>query len=172
MTFRGAAILAGSPLVWRALIVAVAGIGIAAELAAPAAPSGSAPLPPDPTVSGSPNGRAVRASVTDYPDIAEHPLFSPSRRPWSPPRKPLAEEATPAQKLAPPSGYTVAGVIIGDDIRRALLKPPGGGPIAIFREGQEVDGWTLRAIGPDKLHFEMDGSVYDLGFPAPRQGGR
>ena len=114
----------------------------------------------------------MRASVTDYPGIAEHPLFSPSRRPWAPPPKPLADAAPPAPKLAPPSGYTVAGVIVGDDVRRALLKPSGGGPIVILREGQEVDGWTLRAIGPDRLQFEMDGSVYDLGFPAPRQGGR
>ncbi|HEU0155380.1 MAG TPA: hypothetical protein VFQ82_04865 [Stellaceae bacterium] len=62
----------------------------------------------------------------------------------------------------------MTGVVIGARGRTAVLKAKSGGKTVILGEGQKLDGWTLRAIGLDSLHFEAAGATFDLKFQSPR----
>lgn len=163
---RGLTLLA-APLVWRsALVLLAAGVAIR-ELAAPSVPaiSGASPLAASraasmPAATG--GGPAIA-----YPAIAQHPLFSPTRRPWLPPPTPAARAAAAP---APPASFTVIGTVIGDGVRRAIVRPPNGDKTIVLAEGQILQGWTLRRIGHERLRFENDGATYELRFPPPRPG--
>jgi hypothetical protein len=163
---RGLALLA-APLAWRSALVLLAAAIAVRELATPSVPAVSA-APPlavsraalTPAAAGSRPGIA-------YPAIAQHPLFSPTRRPWLPPPAPATREAAAP---APPASFTVIGTVIGDGVRRAIVRPPNGDKTIVLAEGQILQGWTLRRIGRERLRFENDGATYELRFPPPRPG--
>ena len=73
-----------------------------------------------------------------------------------------ALERRPAARRGEP------GVLISEGARTALLKPSDGGKTVFISEGQQLNGWTLREITRDALHFESGGNAYDLKFPTPR----
>jgi hypothetical protein len=157
-----------APLAWRGLIVLAAGLALGAEVAvrweqAPAvAPSmladpdekpGPAPSPPD-----------------VYAAIGEHPLFQASRSPWTAPAAPRAQSA--ARTPAAPTDYVLAGVVISDSGRSAIVRPGNAPQTILISEGQTLNGWTLRRIDAAGLHFEAGNQAFDLGFPNIRPSGR
>lgn len=75
--------------------------------------------------------------------IAARPLFSPERRPPSPP----AEQPTFVDIAKPEWSWRLAGTMIASDRREALFVRQGDRLAA--GEGQQIDGWTLSAIRPD-----------------------
>ena len=106
-----------------------------------------------------------------YPAIAEHPLFYPTRQPWVPPPPKPAPPAPQAQAPTAPhplQKYQLVGIVISEGMRTALLKPTDGSKTVVISEGQDLNGWTLREISRDALHFESAGATYDLKFPTPR----
>jgi hypothetical protein len=106
--------------------------------------------------------------------IAQHPLFHPSREPWVPPPTPAPSlrpvnlpPAAPA--VQPLRNYTLTGLVLSGVTRSALIRAANGNKTIVLREGQILDGWTLKGIGSDGLHFEASGSQFDLRFPiAPK----
>ena len=162
---RGLALLT-APLAWRSAVVLLAAAIAIRELAAPSVPavSDASPLAA-PRAASMPAAIGGRPGVA-YPAIAQHPLFAPTRRPWLPPPTPAAREAAPA----PPAAFTVIGTVIGDGVRRAIVRPPNGDQTIVLAEGQILQGWTLRRIGRERLRFENDGATYELRFPPPGPG--
>ena len=65
------------------------------------------------------------------------------------------------------ASFTVIGTVIGDGVRRAIVRPPNGDKTIVLAEGQILQGWTLRRIGHERLRFENDGATYELRFPPP-----
>jgi hypothetical protein len=75
-----------------------------------------------------------------FSEVLARPVFSPIRRPGA-----------QAGALAPSSSFTLVAIIIAPGDRHALLG--FGQPAKIVRvsEGQDVGGWTVEAILPEKV---------------------
>ena len=172
MNIRNAVAAVTAPLSWRAVLVLMAALAVAAEWIMPRelaeympAPAAASDAPP----AGSP--AAARAAAT-YAAIAEHPLFYPTRQPWAPP--PAAETKAPLPQAAtvPLANYVLAGVVITNANRVALLKSSTTAKTLTLTEGRDLDGWTLREISREGLRFESGGATYDMRFPALKTGTR
>ena len=172
MNFRRAIACATTPLAWRAVLALAAAITVAGawiaprELAQYASALGTAINVP---VEGGP---AAAPSTGTYPAIAEHPLFYPTRQPWATPPPPAAATTTAQTGPAPLANYTLTGVVITDAIRVALLKSSNTAKTIALTEGRELDGWILREIGRERLHFESGSATYDMSFPLPQKPAR
>lgn len=127
------------------------------------------------------NSLKVATSVVAVPSvdpvITEHPLFYPSRKPWVPPLPtPVAPvhivaSPPPRPRRAPPSNYILVGTLLSGDTHSALLRQANGNKTTAVREGQVLDGWTLREIREGHVLFEADGSLFELTFPPLSQAG-
>ncbi|MGH7065378.1 MAG: hypothetical protein ACREET_14990 [Stellaceae bacterium] len=171
MIVQSAGALLTAPLVWRSALVVAAALAAASQIAAPTKLTVAAPASLAPSAAAEAAGRAaVLPRQASYAAIAEHPLFYPTRQPWVAPASPAA----PDRPVPPPKGasslenYQLTGIVIGAHGRTAVLKTKSGSKTVILTEGQKLDGWTLRAIGPDQLRFEAAGSSFDLKFQSPR----
>ena len=90
MILRRAIAFVTAPLSWRSAVVLAAGLAAAAQLAAPTEPTVSGPPPIAAAAAPSLTNRAVVRGLPNYPDIAGHPLFYPTRQPWAPPAVPVS----------------------------------------------------------------------------------
>ena len=159
-----------APLGWRSAVLLLAVMTAVWQLAVPIELPVSAPLPSPPAATP-PAAASVAAVSSAYPAIAEHPLFFPTRQPWAPPVPKAAPPVPPAPVPAaahPLKKYQLVGVMISEGARTALIMPSDGGKTVFISEGQQLNGWTLREITREALHFESGDAAYDLKFPTPR----
>lgn len=169
MSLHQAVALARAPLTWRSVLVLMAATAVAGEWIAPQrlavyAPAQSVAI--DVPRSSSP--AAVPPAAT-YPAIAEHPLFYPTRQPWTPPA--VETKAPPTQTgPVPLANYVLVGVVITNANRAALVKSSTNAKTVTLTEGRELKGWTLREITRERLRFESGGAAWDMGFPAAKPG--
>ncbi len=164
MTSRRAIALATGPLGWRSLAVLAAAIAVVAQLAMPVrlpAPDPLAATQPAASLRARP---AAARPATRYPAIAEHPLFSPTRQPYVPPKAPPVTVAA----RAPLRDYLLLGTVVEGNTRIALIKPPGRHGTIRAVPGQTIAGWKLREIMPDALEFENGAARFALHFSNPR----
>jgi hypothetical protein len=158
------------PLGWRSTVALLAALAALWQWAMPIELPVSA-LPPSPTAAALAMADPAAPVSPAYPAIAAHPLFYPARQPWVPlpPKATLPVPAAPAPTAPHPlQKYQLIGVVISDGARTALLKPSDGGKTVAISEGQQLNGWTIREISRDALHFESAGDAYDIKFPTPR----
>jgi general secretion pathway protein N len=95
----------------------------------------------------------------DYPAIAAYPLFYPTRTPWAPP-----PPAPPPPEVAAPSTlvpYTLVGVVVSGSTRNALVRGQAK-KVVTLSEGQEIEGWTLKSITPERLYFSAGEATYEM----------
>lgn len=85
-------------------------------------------------------------------EILQRPLFSPSRRP--PDNAPMDESAK-AEKEPLKLPGRLEGTAILPGIREALFEREGDKPVAV-KEGQNIDGWTVASIQPDRVILRSD----------------
>jgi len=79
--------------------------------------------------------------LRNYAEVTARPLFSQTRRP--PPEVP---SGPPAQT----SSFTLVGTILSERGRHALIEHGQPPRLERFTEGQEIDGWVIEKILPDK----------------------
>ena len=157
------------PLAWRALLLGAAAAALAAQIAAKAPlPQATAPAGDVAATLVIPAGPGERLAVA-YPDVTAHPLFDPTRLPWSPPPPPPPPPIepvvlAPAPPLQPPRDYVLAGIILSAGQHRALLRA-GTGRILQVTEGQAVEGWTVTSIDRGRLRLSLGEASYELAFP-------
>lgn len=158
-------------LAWRLVLVIAAAYALFAVWRAPAV---DLPVPVQPTATATP-AQAIEAArnanaagPASYSAIAEHPLFYPSRAPWRPPPPPAAPPAK-STALAPLTNYALVGVIVSGDTGSALIKPRGGKKTIFLGVGQELDGWMLKEITRDRLHFAAGNATYDMNVAKPSE---
>ncbi|MBS0561866.1 MAG: hypothetical protein JSR21_17595 [Proteobacteria bacterium] len=153
---------------WRAALVLTGAAFLAAETVtpweipqatAPAAASSPAAFAPPPARGGG-----------DYPAIAAHPLFHPSRAPWTPP-PPAAAPAPDGAVTGPLDGFVLTGMVGSGNARTAILRG-GDGKSVLLSEGDALNGWTVRRIDADGLHLESGTMTTDLTFPHAQAGAR
>jgi hypothetical protein len=158
-------------LTWRLVLVVAAAYALFVVWTAPVV---DLPVRAQPTATAKPAHaieaarNANAAGAAPYSDIAEHPLFYPSRVPWRPPPPPVAPPAK-STALAPLTKYALVGVIVSGDTRSALIKPPGAKKTIFLGVGQELDGWMLKEITRDRLHFAAGNARYDMNVAKPSE---
>ena len=98
-----------------------------------------------------------------FAEIIDRPLFSSSRR---------AESAGTSVAASQSMGFSLLGVVISTDDPVALLKPDAGGEPLRARQGDEISGWRVARIEPDRvviLHDMVERELHmDFAAPAPQ----
>lgn len=161
LALRLVAFLAAGAAFWSAISLPPVFTADGPADAARPAPAQAAPA------GGTPDD--LRGESDQASRIAAHPLFYPSRKPWTPPpppEPPKGEEKPPAPPL---SGYKLVGVVISGTSQSALIKEPSGEKTLVLQAGQTLDGWELKRVTKDKVHFESGGQAYELAFPRPAE---
>jgi general secretion pathway protein N len=153
-------------LTWRFAALAVAAAIVALLLTLPSEQFGAPEAVSEPTNPRRTTELAAEAPVAravDYPAIAEHPLFYPSRKPWQPPPPPAPAPPPPVVAAAPSplTNYFLVGVVLSDSMRSALVRAQAD-KILTLSEGQEIDGWTLKEITPERLIFTAGNATYEM----------
>jgi len=95
----------------------------------------------------------------EYPAITTYPLFYPTRTPWAPP-----PPAPPPPVVAAPSTlvpYSLVGVVVSGSARRALVRTQAK-KVVTLSEGQDLEGWTLKSITPERLYFTSGDASYEM----------
>jgi hypothetical protein len=156
--------LANGPLAWRGFAVAAIAMAAVAQLAMPVR------LPAADPINATPAAGVRRAAPPPHPAglysaIAEHPLFSPSRQPYVPPKASAPAAVAEHSVLR---DYQLLGIVVEGDTRIALLKPPDGHQTIHAVPGQTIAGWKLRQITPQLVEFENGTASLALHFSTPR----
>ncbi len=87
--------------------------------------------------------------------IVERPLFSWSRRPYSPPVDDVVAETAPeVQELS----VKLAGTMLAGSSRLALFTHPSKGLLRL-RQGQDVDGWRIVDIRDDEVRLQLGDDI-------------
>lgn len=155
---RGAAALA-----WRFAAVLVAAAAAEIMLTTPTAQFGAPARAPDRAPvhqSDEPAAETAAPRDVNYPAIAAHPLFYPSRMPWTPPPPPA-----PAPVAVAPSTlttYNLVGVVVSGSMRSAMIKAAQANKTVTLSEGQELEGWTLKSITRERLFFSSGETTYEM----------
>jgi hypothetical protein len=115
----------------------------------------SAPVPPETQAPAPSPPPFALAPLEDFSETMERPLFLPSRRP-------LVAEDAPQQigQGVERNLFTLMGVIIAPDERMAIVERRRTGDVLRLVEGQQVDGWLVDAILPDRMRLTY-GEVTD-----------
>lgn len=117
--------------------------------AAPAGATGSVPAGgPQRALPGLP-------PLDEFAEVAERTLFNPTRRPIEPP------EVDKAQ-IVKPSLFTLIGILISDGERMALIRRGRAADYLQVREGEEIDGWRVERIAPDRIVIRKGDTQEDV----------
>lgn len=153
------AALAGVNLWLLAIILAGATADEPAPVAAPAW---------DAKLSSSGPDDAAAKPISAYRQTLAQPVFFKTREPYAaPPPRPVAP-ATPAvvQKPAPPPivdpGFTVAGVIIGQNVRKAYIHTKSDQQGNWVSEGESLTGWKVQAIDAAGVKLQQQDRTIEL----------
>lgn len=92
------------------------------------------------------------APAASYSQIVEHPLFVPSRRPWTPPSPLPKRNELPLRPPLPTWQekvvFRLSGTVFVGERKVALLHNDRDRDVYRLREGETVLGWTLVEIRP------------------------
>jgi general secretion pathway protein N len=133
------------------LLVACAALALVAlhEIDAPAdddaAPPAAAPTTPRQAPQPQSAGFAL-PPLESYAEVAQRPLFSPSRKP--PP--PDAARET----LGNSSSFVLLGIVISERGKYTLIQHGRPPVTARLTEGQTLEGWTIQEIRPDRVTLQ------------------
>jgi general secretion pathway protein N len=113
--------------------------------------------PPTPAASPSASSAAADDRFTLPPlaslsAISDRPLFSLTRRPPEDQEKSLGQLAT----------FILDGVRISPDGRAAIVIHGAPPTVAHVSEGQEIEGWSVSAILPDRIVLRHNGTEHEL----------
>jgi hypothetical protein len=155
----------------RAIEIGKVCLALACVLLAGSAALELVPTGPKAEDSAQRSGKAVEAPAIVTPQVAniseqvaeilQRPLFTPGRRPPAPPAPP-APPPIVAEAPKPEWGkWRLAGIMSSPGRREALFTQ-GTDKLAIA-EGQQIDGWTVAAIGVDSVTLKSNDVEKRLG---------
>ena len=104
--------------------------------------------------------------IEAFDEIVERPLFQATRRPA--PSRPDAAEGTAETRGN--GQFVVAGIIVGERRRLALVIPEGEEKPVRLEVGQSVSGWTIEEIQPTRVVFRNGQTRSEVGLLDRRAG--
>jgi len=163
--------LAPSTIASALLLVSAAALGAHLVISPPDASVESgvvagASIPDPPAELETENAFAIPGPgpLTEFAEITDRPLFSPSRRPPVRERKAAPKPvvaAAPTPKRIDTGQYQLLGVVIEDERRVALLRSLRTRTIEVVSEGETLDAWTVAKIGAESITL-VQGNVRDV----------
>ena len=94
-------------------------------------------------------------TIDEYSELVERPLFFNERRPIVPSDDDIAGEPGSEQKEFEEITLSLIGIINTPDSVYALFHDPKAKPdeskFKRFKQGDDIDGWTLKEIKPDRV---------------------
>ena len=129
-----------------------------ADPADPPSPERIAALPDRPVFAMPP--------IESFSEIAARPLFSESRRPPGPAAEPEPEPETKPGKAAAVvvrrGLFVLVGVVITARTRLAIVRQRTAREAVRLVEGQQIEGWTVDSIQPDRVLFRQGAAVEEV----------
>ncbi len=112
--------------------------------------------------------RQSGATVPEYGEVLDRPLFHPSRRRTPEPESARPEPAQPATAVrAALEEWVLVGLMDLGDRAIALVRQGANGPVLTVRTGEQLGDWTLvGAAGRGSALFERDDEQTELVMPA------
>lgn len=105
--------------------------------------------------------------LQEFGEISIRPIFSSSRRPFTPATAPsVAPPSAPTPPQTPLSSMSLLGIVIGPDGRMAILKVAGSASATKVAERDKVSGWTVQQVLPDRILLQSGSTKGELTFPA------
>ena len=110
---------------------------------------------------------AAAKPITAYRQTLAQPVFFKTREPYvAPPPRPAAPP-TPAAIPKPPPvvvdpGLTVAGIIIGEGVRKAYIHGKSDPRGTWLSEGEALTGWKVQAIDPGGVKLQQQDRTIEL----------
>lgn len=99
----------------------------------------------------------------DYASVVERPLFMPTRRP--PEEEPEEPEPPPPEEPPPTVAldtFDLNAILITPSDSIAWVRSPSTPTPQRLRTGDEVEGWTVKAIMADQIELERQGDTDTL----------
>jgi hypothetical protein len=162
-----------APLAWRTVAVLVAGSMLVVVLTMSPTDLQPGAMPDARTRPAAAEASAPDIAARPHPahlNIADRPLFYPTRTPWV---RPVAPPPAPVvATLAPLTNYILIGVIVSGSERRALIKTTRDNKTVTLTEGQQLEGWTLHEITRERLRFVAGDASYVMDLAKPAERGR
>lgn len=99
-----------------------------------------------------------KLTLDTYSEIAERPVFSPSRRPVTSPGR--TSQPTPVSNRS--VDLELVGLVSEGARRLALIRPRGSQETVQVAEGETYRDWTIAKIGPDFIRVRSGGGEQEL----------
>jgi hypothetical protein len=114
-----------------------------------------------------PDEEFVLPGIGQYSELVERPLFVEGRQPPEPSDEPTGEAAQPQAQASRPLSVTLSGVVITAQTRMALLRDNVTGEKARLKVGEELSGWRVQDIEPDRVVLARAGEVFEAELRVP-----
>jgi hypothetical protein len=106
--------------------------------------------------------------ITAYGQILAQPVFFKTREPYvAPPPRPAPPAHVPVVAKPPPPpvvdpGFTLAGVIIGQGVRKAYIHTKSDQQGSWVSEGESLTGWKVKAIDAGGVKLQQQDRTIEL----------
>ncbi len=120
-----------------------------------------------------PSGNPLWAiPIKELSETRDRPIFTPSRRPPSPPvvEKPYTPPPPPRVETTPPPEpltLSLLGTIAGESEGVALFMEKGSQEVVRLRTGESHKGWVLRSVQGRQAMLEKGDRKETVTLPAP-----
>jgi general secretion pathway protein N len=116
------------------------------------------------TAAGQSDTHSALPPIESYAEVTARPLFSATRRPA--PQQAFARGSPELTSLV------LTGVILTSDSRTALVQEAKAPKPIRLTEGQEIQGWTVQSILPDRIVIRRGTVEQEVRLHAESQSGR
>lgn len=108
-----------------------------------------------------------------FAQLVTRPPFSPSRRPprAKPAPAPAAQKPEPvAHPLVTEPQVTLVGILINAGKSIAMVRKPGAEELLRLAKGEQLDGWQVEGVLPDRLVLSHGGKLLELELTETTEG--
>lgn len=106
------------------------------------------------------------APKNTYAQLVTRPPFSPTRRPprAKPVTAPADRQLAPEEALNPLDvpQVTLVGIVISSEHSIAMVQKPGAVELLRLAKGQDLDGWLVKSVQPDRLLLSHGEQLLEL----------
>ena len=101
------------------------------------------------------------ASLDDYQEITERPLFYATRRP-PPPEPEVSTPSVEPPEPTPDAPLTLIGVMVVSDNKIALVKNDDTSKVVRLKLGDKIESWQLQTINSDSVVLNKNEETKEL----------
>ncbi len=124
------------------------------------------------TLQSIPESPLTDITLDEYGEMVERPLFFEGRRPIIPSNDDTAEALGEEQTVAEEITFSLIGIINTPESTYALFHDPKAKPdetkFKRFKQGDEISGWTLTQIKPDRVSVTAGTESKEIMLAKPR----